>query len=395
MKLTKSSWKHYKQTLRGFFKKEWEGFKNDRFSFFLCTLAPLLIGMFIWGVFSQSLVREMPIGIVDLDQSSLSRELAQNLDAIPAVKITKTYTSLAEAKEDLSMVRIYAVVVFPHHLQSNTKKHILTSIPIYYNAQLVLIAKSIEAGFKQLIAVSDVKAKLGSNLVETKNLQSALAKSSPILPQLTPLYNINNSYAQFLITGILPCSLIMLVIVCVINSLARDESDVGFVAGKKSQIPDGISARFYILTKVFAYAGIFSFWWIVMMICFRIWGFSFNGNYLVLYLGALLTIFGYSGVGVFAYALFRDHTRALAVAAIYCAPSFAFAGLTFPVNSMGSFATFWHTILPISHYLKLYVQVANYGVDFFTAFKTMLEIAPFVLFLGFGILVYRKREAIK
>ena len=375
-----------------FFKREFYGFLNDKFSLFPCTLAPLLLGLFIWAVFSQSFVRSAPIGVVDLDKTPLSQELTRNLSAIPAISVTRSYSSLAEAKDDMSSTQIYAIVVFPKGLESHSKKGILTEIPIYYNAQLMLVAKSIEGAFKQLILTSNVKAKLGKNLIQTHNIDAALAKSSPILMQITPLYNINNSYAQFLLTGILPCSLIMLVILCVINSLARDEADVGFVKGKKSQMPDGIHARLYILTKVFAYAGIFSLWWGVMMLFFHFLGFSFRGSYITLYIGALLTILAYSSVGVFAYAIL-DHARALAVAAIYCAPSFAFAGLTFPVNSMGNFASFWHIILPISHYLKLYVQVANYGIDFLSALKTMCELLPFLLFLSFGILIYRKREA--
>lgn len=376
-----------------FFRREFNGFIHDRFSVFLCTLAPLLLGLFVWAVFSQSFVRAAPIGVVDLDKSPLSRELISNLDSIPTMYVAQKFSSLEEAKADISNVKIYALVIFPYGLEARSKKGVLSHIPIYYNAQLVLIAKSIEGAFKQLIARSNVKAKLGTHLIETHNLNAALAQSSPILMQITPLYNINNSYSQFLLTGILPCSWIMLVILCVINALARDESDVGFVKGKQSQMPQGISAGVYILTKVCAYAGIFSFWWVIMMLFFTALGFSFRGSYLVLYGGALLTILGYSGVGVFAYALFRDHTRALAIAAIYCAPSFAFTGLTFPLNSMGEFASFWHTILPISHYLKLYVQVANYGVDFATALKTMCELLPFVLFVPFGIMIYKKREA--
>ena len=376
----------------GFFKREFYGFLNDRFSLFLCTLAPLILGAFVYAIFSESFVRAAPIGVVDLDKTPLSRELTRNLSAIPTISVTRSYNSLSEAKDDMSSTQIYAIVIFPKGLESHSKKGVLTEIPIYYNAQLMLVAKSIEGAFKQLILTSNVKAKLGKNLIDSQNLNAALERSSPILMQITPLYNINNSYSQFLMTGILPCSLIMLVILCVINSLARDEADVGFVKGKKSQMPDGIHARLYILTKVFAYVGIFSFWWAVMMGFFALLGFEFRGSYGVLYLGALLTILAYGGVGVFAYAVLRDHTRALAIAAIYCAPSLAFAGLSFPVNSMGSFASFWHTILPISHYLKLYVQVANYDVDFYTALRTMCELLPFMLFLSFGILIYRKRE---
>lgn len=377
-----------------FFKREFMGFLRDRFSLFLCTIAPLMIAFVIWGIFHQGLVRGAPIGIIDLDQSSLSREIARNLDAIPSLSIIKTYHSLAEAKEDLSNLKIYALVVFPNNLQNNTRKSITTQIPIYYNAQLMLIAKSIEGAFKQIIITQNVKAKLSTHLIHTQNLTQAKAQSSPILMQITPLYNINNSYAQFLVSGILPCSLIMLLIVCVINSLARDEADVGFVAGKKSAMPEGIGARIYILSKVCFYIGVFSMWWVAMMIFFSALGFSFRGSYALLYMGALLTFIAYSGVGVFAYALFRDHTRALAIAAVYCAPSFAFTGITFPSNSMGMFASFWHTILPISHYLKLYVQIANYGLDISGVWQSMLELLPFMLFLVFGILIYRRREGI-
>ncbi len=377
-----------------FLKREFSGFISDRFSLFLCTLAPLILGLFVWAVFHQSFVREAPIGVVDLDKSSLSREIIANLSAIPALNVVRSYNSIQEAKSDISDVQIYAAVVLPQGLQAHSKKAILSEIPIYYNAQLMLVAKSIESSFKQLILTSNVKAKIGTHLIETHNINAALAKSSPILMQITPLYNINNSYLQFLLTGIIPCSLIMLVIICVINSIARDEKDVGFVKGKKSKMPRDFYAVIYIFIKVFLYTAIFSVWWAIMMLFFAYLGFEFRGSYVNLYGGALLMILGYAGVGVFAYTVLRDHTRALALAAIYCAPSFAFTGLTFPVNSMGIFATFWHSILPISHYLKLYVQIANYGVDFFGTFKTMCELLPFLLFLPLGVLIYRKRVGV-
>ncbi|HCD72664.1 MAG TPA: ABC transporter permease, partial [Helicobacter sp.] len=179
-----SSYRKYFHTLIPFFKREFNGFIQDRFSLFLCTLAPILIALFVWGVFSQSFVRGAPIGIVDLDNSPLSKELARNLDAIPALSVTRYYTSLSEAKRDISNVKIYAVVVFPYGLEARSKKAVLSEIPIYYNAQLVLIAKSIESSFKQLVATSNVKAKLGKNLIQTQNFDAALAKSSPILMQI-------------------------------------------------------------------------------------------------------------------------------------------------------------------------------------------------------------------
>lgn len=378
-----------------FFKREFYAFLGDRFSLFLCTLAPLILGAFVWAVFSQSFVRSAAIGIVDLDKSTLSRDIIAGLDSIPTLHIARSYSDIESAKSDMSSAKIYALVVLPNRLEERSKKQILSEVPIYYNGQFMLVAKSIESAFKQLILTNNLKAKLGFSLKDTQNLNTAIAQSSPIRMQITPLYNSNNSYAQFLMTGILPCSLIMLVILCVINALARDESDVGFVSGKHSQMPHGIKARVFILTKICAYAGIFSFWWAVMMIFFAALGFGFNGSYTRLYIGALLMILGYAGVGVFSYALFRDHTRALSVAAIYCAPSFAFAGLSFPVNSMSGFAHFWHNILPISHYLKLYVQEANYGVDMFMSFKTMCELLPFVLFIPLGILLYKRREAVR
>jgi ABC-2 type transport system permease protein len=44
------------------------------------------------------------------------------------------------------------------------------------------------------------------------------------------------------------------------------------------------------------------------------------------------------------------------LAAFYCAPAFAFAGVTFPVEGMPVAGQAWGSLLPVTHYLRILVQ---------------------------------------
>ncbi len=57
----------------------------------LATL--LLMGILCW-VFSAGLARDLKIGLVDLDQSLLSRELAFSLDASAGLKVAQQFDSI-------------------------------------------------------------------------------------------------------------------------------------------------------------------------------------------------------------------------------------------------------------------------------------------------------------
>ncbi|GAA7261263.1 hypothetical protein HpCK38_17920 [Helicobacter pylori] len=102
-------------------------------------------------------------------------------------------------------------------------------------------------------------------------------------------------------------------------------------------------------------------------------------------------ILAYNAITLFIFAIAKESTRAISFISVYSAPSFAFAGITFPTNSMNTFALFWSALLPVSYYLQLYIQQANYGGSIAMALKICFSMLPFMLFGLIGAVIYTLR----
>lgn len=371
-----------------------EAFKNDLLSlakspfslFVLCVPMPI-IALLLFFTLGNGILQKMPIGILDLDQSSTSNQIVFSLQASPALKVQKFYTSLEDAKSDLQNASIFALIVLPHQLQSNAKKGIPTEIPLYYNAQFLLVAKTLQSKILQIIQTENVKLKLAKNLVENKVFIGALSKSMPITQQITALYNPDSSYAQFLLTAILPCSLAILVCASLLCSLLRDPYTAFQAHTKPAEVLKILGVKLFNVTVFYL-----CWWWAMMWFFESIMHLPMRGNWGIMTLGGLLLILAYQAITLFIFALAKDSTRAISIISVYSAPSFAFAGITFPTNSMDSFARFWSDLLPVSHYLELYIQQANYGGRIDLAISLCSLMLPFLLFGLIGCVIYVLRN---
>lgn len=356
------------------------------FSLFALLIPAPLIALILYFTFGSGTLHKMPIGIINQDQTLTSQDIIFSLNASPSLRIVNEYESLEGAKEDLRNAKIFALIVLPYGLQSNSKKGIPTSIPLYYNAQFLLVAKTLQSKIMKIIGTSNVKLKMAKNLVENKTFIGALSKSAPIMQQITALYNPDSSYSQFLLTAVFPCSLVILVCVSLLNALIRDP---------RSAMEEKIDIREMLRVlgaKVLNNTLIYMGWWILMMLFFTyIMELPMRGEWWVLALGALILILSYNAITLFIFSIAKESTRAISFISVYSAPSFAFAGITFPTNSMNTFALFWSSLLPVSYYLQLYIQQANYGGSLSVALDLCFSMLPFMIFGLIGIVIYTLR----
>ena len=341
--------------------------------FLIYCVLPLFIGWFIYAVFMASLPRDLPVGIVDLDHSHASYEAIFNINALPTMQITQHYDSITKAKQDLAINKIYALIVIPAHYQRDIKTASAT-IAFYYNAQFVLVGKSLNSAFAEVIGTLNAKEWAAKNLIKDQNLTLAKSKSMPIFSQIIPLYNPSNNYAQFLLTLLLPCMLQILSALAMIHLLKSTPKSTMDLLMK------------YIFNSL-----VFLFWGLCMIVFLKILGYENRGDLGLIILGVVLLIVGVNGVVVFVNSVLQDMKKTIGVIAVYTAPSLAFAGITYPQNSMNFFAYFWSNFLPISHYMELYIQQANYGGAMSEAFSIMGGMVFFLLFFVLGAGIYRLR----
>lgn len=364
---------------------------EDKFLLFMYFIIPLFVGFFVYSTISKALIVDIPIGIVDLDNSSESRNLIFDINSSSVLKIAKQYGSIKEAKNDIASKNIYALVVIPNHFEANIKKHIAPEVAIYYNTQLVFIGKNIQSALTLVFKNKDAKLNFTRNIADSKNTTLALGKSIEFMPKIISLYNPHSNFSQFLLTAILPCSWQLFIILCMIALIAHDERDVGFIKNKINRLD---SIHKHLAVKFLINTIIFFVWWLIMNNVFYALDYPNNGSFYILALNAIITIFAYNSIGLFIYALIRSHIRSISIAAFYSAPSLAFLGITYPLNSMDLFPTFWSSILPIMRYMQVYIEQANYGLDPIYSLRLIIANLPFLLFGILGAIIYKKKRPI-
>ncbi|RDU62083.1 ABC transporter permease [Helicobacter sp. MIT 14-3879] len=372
-------------------KIELKNLSKDKFLLFMYFIMPLFVGLFIYNTLSIGIVRGLPIGILNLDNSKISRDIVFDINSSPTLKIHKYYSSMNKAKDDLSSKEIYALVAIPKDLEKNAKLNITTNISIYYNAQLVFIGKNIQSALTQILSNQNIKLKFQKNIIDSKNTNLALTKSIEVMPNIIALYNKNSNFSQFILPALIPCLWQLFIILCMIGIIAYDERDVGFIKNRQNEI---IYIYRHLFIKITINTIIFFVWWIIIIISFYKLSYIHSGNLAVLAINALITILAYNSIGIFLYSIIRSHTRSISVAAVYAAPSLAFVGITYPINNMEAFASFWGKILPITKYLEVYIQQANYGVDIAYSLELIAYNLIFLLFGILGILLYKKKVAL-
>ncbi|MFQ2255849.1 ABC transporter permease [Aeromonas sp. DNRA1] len=363
--------------------REWRLLWQDPFGRALASWLPLLlIGILCW-VFSAGLARDLKIGLVDLDQSLLSRELAFSLDASAGLKVAQQFDSIDAGARALRGGNIYALVVLPSHLERDARQGTQPQVTVFNNGQFILIAKLVNSALAQVVGTLNGQVGVLSAMAGGKALPGALGQAVPIASQVTALYNINSSYAQFLLSALLPAVWQILVVLYGINALARTDR-LGLDWTTKG-------VWFGLWRTLLPHVLIGWGWglgWSLLL--FKGFGYPMQGSWLVLTAGLGLAAAACVSMGAFFYGIIRDPARALSLAGAYTAPGFAFMGVTFPVSAMGDFAQFWRSLLPISHYVELQIGQSNYGQPLAAALP---QFGVLLLFLLPLLLVVRRYQA--
>lgn len=97
----------YSQALIESIRREIRAVISSPWDVVLFIVMPVIWCLLIAGLFGPGLIRDIPVGVVNLDHQPESIELEVKLDALPSVKLV-SFTSPIEAQKALKENKIYA-----------------------------------------------------------------------------------------------------------------------------------------------------------------------------------------------------------------------------------------------------------------------------------------------
>jgi len=358
--------------------REWQLLLTDSWLRALVSWVPLLIFFILWWIFSAGIPREQAIGIVDFDRSDFSRALVRQYNAHPGLTVVSHFSNTEKGSAAMQNAKINALVVIPTKFKIDILKGKSPQVTTFYNSQYLLIGNMIASSLQTAHATYGAKLEVVKAMSQGDVGVQALGAAVPIGTQITPLFNSNTNYANFLVSGLIPGSWQIIIVLITILALSRESRLQGLAAWLGKKPIAAIAGKLIPYTLILWAHGAIFLWF---MFIYLQW--PMNGSWTILILGQFLMVVASQAIGLLLYLLLKDAAHALSMAAAYTAPSFAFMGITFPASDMTIPAQIWRNFIPVSHYIDIQLHQANHGASVATALPQMVALLLFfVVFIG-------------
>ena len=352
---------------------------------FCMVLFPILVIFFFTSLMDDGQPLNLPVGIVDLDNTSTSRSLSRKLDGFQMSKVVARYPSVAEARRAIQRNEIYGFLYIP---KGTTDKLLASRQPkiSYYYTYTSIAAGSML--MKDLKTVSTLgSAGLGQATMRAKGLTDAQIQTllQPIKIDLHQIANPWTNYNAYLSTMMVPGIIMLFIFLISAYSIG---TELRFATGKKwmemadNNITVALLGKFLPQTIIWL-AIVYGYEWYV----FYHLGFPHLGSPWMLVLLGLMQVLASQGFGIFAFGLMPSLRMSMSVCSLWAVLSISMAGSAFPIMGMDAPLQSLSWLFPLRHYWMMYQTCVLNG---FPLVETWFHFAAMVAFLLLPWLVVNK-----
>lgn len=329
-------------------RRELRHWRSDRWELALVTVLPLLLMALMMWLFSHSVLRQVPVALVDLDNSPSSRGLARSIDASPGVRVVSQPASLQQAQAQLRALEVFAIVLVPRDMSRRALRGEAAPVYAFYNATYMAAGQSAARDIADAVGAWNARM-----LKEQIALQVGPAKlrGAPVTVQATVLYNPARSYELFLLPLVFPALLSLLAALAAGGAFGRERRD-GTLALWLGQRPWAA-----LVGKLFPYVALFSLYGALGVVYLAyVRGDGVAGSLGLLLLAQPLFYLACCCFALLFIAVTRDMCSGLSLVGLSIGTALAFSGATFPVIEAPLFTRIWNTLLPLTAYVQVQMQ---------------------------------------
>lgn len=362
------------------FRREFDRFYRSPFLMFLTVGLPLLLMGVLALVFSVGLVTRLPIAVLDLDGSDLSRTVIRAVDATPDTAVAQRVADLSEGRRLILNGRVHGLLYLPKNFERDVFAGRRPEVVFFYNTQMMTAGNLALRGVSAAVPSVSAGIRLQLRTASGEPLDAAQAALQPVPVQVNPLFNPTLNYAHFLLAALMPAILQVIIVNTMAYTVGRDaETTHRFRVMRR--LGGGIWPA--MMGKILPYTLLFlAVLWISDAVLFGLLGMPLRGERLILLLAAILFILAMQLFGTLLALLLRPPATAISIGTLIFAPSFGFMGIGFPRLAMNDFSYQWGKIIPGTWYLMARIDQTIRGTPSDLSWWPIASLAIFVLVLG-------------
>lgn len=316
-----------------------------------CIVLPLFSLVFMATIFGNGQMEDLPVGVVDADNSSASRRIIRMVEATPQLRIVRHYANETEARMDVQRKVIYGYLVIPSGYAAKVGNNEEVTLCYYYHNAMLSVGGELRSTFEQLLKQVSITPIVTQAMALGEEEETITSFLMPVADEGFPIYNQNRNYTIYLSQPFFFVFLQILLLLVTVYSLGS-ESKYGtakeWLQSAGGDIGIAVIGKLLPYTCIFIAIGLFANWvffgWMKIPMPCSLW--LINGV-------TALFICATQALALFLYSLFPVLGLIISVVSMIGSLGATLSGVTFPVSFMDTPVYAVSFLFPVHHYMEV------------------------------------------
>ena len=192
---------------------------------FCMVIAPSFCYVFFTTLMDSGLPKDLPAGVVDMDDSSTSRNIVRNLDAFSQTGVVAHYSNVSDARIAVQEGKIYGFFYIPKGLSAEAQSQRQPTISFYTNYSYLIAGSLLFRDMKMLGELTAGAAARTTLYAKGATEDQAMGFLQPIVIDTHPLNNPWLNYSVYLCNTLIPGVLMLLIFMVTVYSIGVEIKD--------------------------------------------------------------------------------------------------------------------------------------------------------------------------
>jgi ABC-2 type transport system permease protein len=289
--------------------------RKNRIYGFCMVVFPVLLVVFFTTMLDDGVALDLPVGVVDQDNSATSRSLVRNLDAMQSSRVVYRFANVTEARNAMQEGKVYAYLLIPEGTSAKLLAGRQPTISYYYTMTCMTAGSMAMKDMKTIGTLGS--AAVGQSMLAAKGASKQQIKAAlqPVTVDAHMIANPQGSYNYSLTTVFVPGILMLFMALLSAYALGMEmKFDTGkeWLALADGNIVVAIVGKYIVHALVFLLV-IFLYQWYI----FDVLHFPRLGGVWSLVRLSLLQVVASLGFGVFAFGLMPSLRMSMSISSLW------------------------------------------------------------------------------
>ena len=356
--------------------------KNHIYGFCMVVF-PFMLVLFFTTMLDEGIPQDLPIGVVDQDNSATSRGLIRNLDAMQTSRVIYRFANITEARNAMQEGKVYAYIYIPDGTASKLLAGRQPKISYYYTMTCLTAGSMASKDMKTIGMLGS--AAVGKAMLSAKGASPTQIKAAlqPITIDAHMIANPEGSYNYSLTTVFVPGILMLFMALLSAYALGMEmKFDTGkeWLARADGNIVVAIIGKYIIHALIFLLVIFLYQYYIFNVLHFP----HLGGTWSIVRL-TVLQVVSSLGFGIFSFGLMPSLRMSMSVCSLWYVLSLSMCGSAFPIAGMDPPLQAISWLFPLRHYWMLYQATVLNGFPVIDVWFHLVALVAFTLLPWFVI----------